>query len=98
MVHKERLKFAGLAALVSLAILVLLPIEKSSVEKQVAVSILRQQEAVLAEFDPTSTILRGSSDTLRTELERRLRAVGERDTDRRDNVGFKRRQGYFRCI
>ena len=77
MVHKERLKFAGLAALIALAILVLLPIEKSAVEKQVAVSILRQQEAVLAEFDPTSTILRGSSDILRTELERRLRAVGK---------------------
>ena len=77
MVHKERLKFAGLAALIALAILVLLPIEKSSVEKQVAVSILRQQEAVLSEFDPTSTILRGSSDILRTELENRLRAVGK---------------------
>ena len=77
MVHKERLKFAGLAALIALAILVLLPIEKSSVEKQVAVSILRQQETVLSEFDPTSTILRGSSDILRNELENRLRAVGK---------------------
>jgi Na+/H+ antiporter NhaC len=77
MVHKERLKFAAVAALVALAVLVLLPIQKSSVEKQVALSILRQQESLLAEFDPTSTILRASSENLRGELEGRLRAVGK---------------------
>lgn len=77
MVHKERLKFAAVAALVALAVLVLLPIQKSSVEKQVALSILRQQESLLAEFDPTSTILRASSESLRGELEGRLRAVGK---------------------
>lgn len=76
MVHKERLKFAAVAALVALAVLVLLPIQKTSVEKQVALSILRQQESMLAEFDPTSTILRASSEVLRQELEGRLRAVG----------------------
>ena len=77
MVHAERLKFAGVAGAIALLVIALLPIEERSLEHQVGMSLLRQEEARLAQFDPTSTILKSSSSVLRETLERKLRGVGQ---------------------